>query len=545
MHNPILYYQSGSVKFKPSDIIPKLWIDGSDHSKITSTVDSLGRVVDAVTSKDSTAFVSASLASGALANKPRFNGEGLYCNGSYGFTLGTTSDFNYLHNSGGFTVYFVFKQLSGLADQTNPYPIFRTATSSTQVGVSISYYNRSATTNLRTFQIFISNGAGGTAQFLINGAQNAIADDDYNVLKIKFSGTSLQAWVKKRGGSFTSIGTDSTGSTSAANAANVMNFCSNGTSWKGYMKHFITWDRVINSTEEVLMDSWATAEMEKGITETPINVYVNGPAQSNFWGRGDNASIHSDLNGKVGALVWYPNVNSNAISKGLPYWTELEKGVSSNPDNGETTHGFMNRFGYQMKMISGFETAILAYAESGIRLKTTASTIDWGCTSVEAGDLYPKWKNTIMPNGFNDLKHVLRRTPILRGMICMQGEQDAVSDGSTYRADLEAWIKAATDDLITMGVNTTKMRVFIYRIANSYPGFNATHLASVRQAQVDVANQTGGTDFSAYIPSKFKGITWSDTDSKGLNADNLHYSASGHDSMGYDIWNYFKLYANE
>lgn len=541
MNKGIIATNRGRNSFTPLALSPHLWIDGSKKSQITSSVDSLGTVVDSITSRDTNAFVSAPLVSGALQNKPRYNGEGLYCNGSYGFTVGTVSDFNYLHNSTGFTVYLVFKQLP-LVDSTVAYPVFRTKASATQVGLEIGYYNRAGTSNQKTFQISISNGTSN--QFLINGLANSVVDDSYNILKIKFTGTSLQAWVKPLGGSFTSIGIDSTGSVSASNAAQALLFCTNGTSWKGYMKHFIAFNRGLSAGDETLMDSWATSEMNKSIVEQPLNIYLSGPAQSNFWGRGDNATIASDLNGKTGAYTWYPPSNTVA-TRGIPYWTELEKGVSSNPDAGETYHGFMNRFTFEMINNTSSPLGLIGYAVSATPLKATTSVVDWNVSSVEGGDLYNRWATNVLPFSLESLQHVLRKTPVLRGMVIMQGEQDAINDGSSYQNDLQLWIKTAIDHLISLGLDTTKLRVFIFRIANHYSGFNVTHLNSVRTAQVNVATQSGGVDFSAYIPSKFKALTWSNTDAKSMNGDNLHYSSAGLDSMGIDLFDYFKLYYNE
>jgi len=538
-------YRTYLKEFSPSLITPTLWLDGTDTTKKTSTIDAFGSVVDAITCKDSTALVTSPLSSGALRYKPRYNGDGLYCKGSYGFTLGTTSSFNYLHNSGGFTLYLVFKQLPQ-ADQTNPYPIFRTATASNQVGISISYYNRNGTGNAKTMSIFISNGAGGTAQFLINGSANAITDNEYHILKLKFTGTTLSASIKnENASSFTSIGSDATGSTSGSNATNVMTLSTTAVGWAGYFKHLVAFNSVLSSTNEALMDNWATLEMQKQVTATDINVYISGNAQSNYWGRGANGSASGDLSGTPGGYVWYPVNNAGITVTGQPYWTKLQLGVSSNPDFGETVHGFNNRFGRNLKVTTGEDVAILGYGVSSSRLKNTIGQVDWNASSVESGDLYPKWRDNFTVEAFADMQHVLRKNPILRGLVMMQGETDAVVDGTTYRADQETLIKTMIDRLISLGYDTTKIRAYIFRINDLWSSFDPTALADVRTAQVDVATGAGGTDFSAYIPSKFKSITWSDTDAKAMNGDNLHYSASGCDSMGVDLYNYFITYFNE
>jgi hypothetical protein len=399
-------------------------------------------------------------------------------------------------------------------------------------------------------QIFISNGSGGTAQFLVNGSANAIIDNEYHVMKMVFTGSALSVYVKAESQSnFTLIGSDSTGSTTTSNATNVLNFGTNGTAWKGYMKHVLVFP-ALSSADEAKMDNWATNEMFKQITEEDINVYLSGPAQSNYWGRGANASIAPELNGAVGGYTYYIVSNSNYTSanRGLPYWSKLAVGVNSNPDfGGETVHGFNNRFGYEMKQLNGKDVAILGYGVSGIRLAQTTSVVDWNVLSSETGDLYPRWRDFHTVWGFEDIKHVLRKNPVIRGLVCMQGEQDASlsGGGTTYRDDLENWIKTAVDRLITLGYDTTKMRVYIYRINDKFSGFDSTALANVRTAQVDVAQQNSPVNFSTYIPSKFKALTWSDTDSKAMNGDNLHYSASGLDSMGIDLFNYFKDYVNE
>lgn len=540
--------QGQNGDFNPLLLSPQHWLDGNDKTKL-STSDNLATIVDTITTKGASMMVSVPYSSGAVINKLRYNGEGLYNIGKYGFTLGSTSDFNYLHNSGGFNLYLVFKQLP-LVDASNPYPILRTSTGATQAGISISYYNRSATSNQKTLNIFISNGSGGTAQFLINCTANCIEDNKYHVLKLKFTGTALTAFVKKEGGNFVNVGSDATGVTSSGNSANPLLFGTTGVGWKGYFKHLLTFNRQLNAIEESQMDDWATVEMSKQVIETPLKIYLSANAQSNFWGRGLNSAIASELNGAVGGLVYYPvnNSNYNSASVGLPYWAKLQVGVTSNPDFGETVHGFANRFGYEMKQFSGEDVAILGYAVSSTRLATTAGQADWNVNSVETGDLFPKWRDFFLPYALDDMKHVMRRTPDFRGLFPLQGEADAsyVGGGVTYQMNQEAEIKAMIDRINALGYSTAKMRVMIIRIANSYGSYDAIALNNVRTGQVNVGTQSNGVDFSGYISAnKMKSITWISTDGKALNGDNLHYSAAGVDSIGMDLKNYYKDYINE
>lgn len=536
--------------FNPATITPTLWLDGNDKAKIVSSIDNTQTIIDSITTKGTSILTSTPFASGNIKNKPRNNGEGLYCNGNgYGFSLGANTDFNYLHNSGGFNLYLVFKQLPQ-ADQTTTRAIFHTATGATQTGISIAYYNRSATSNIKTLQIFISNGSGGTAQFLINGTSNCITDNEYHILKLKFTGTSLTAYVKNQNASsFTLIGADNTGSTSSANSTNPLNFCtSGGTGWTGYFKHLITFNRQLNSTEELSMDSWATAEMSKVVVEIPIDVYA-GIGQSNTHGRGANAQIASVLNGAVGGYTYYPINTTNIASAGIAsaYWNKLQVGKNSNPDFGETVHGLWNKFGYEMKQFTGNDPAFTVMGVSSIGLASRTGFVDWHPNSVESGDLFPKWRDYFIKYALQDLKHVMRRTPVIRGLIITECEQDAslAGGGTTTRADMELFIKSIIDTINALGYDTSKLRVNIVRIANSYGGYNAVALANVRTGIVQVATQTGGTDFTGYIPSKMKSITWTDSDTIDLNPDLLHYSAPGLDALGNIMFNYFKNYIGE
>lgn len=516
------------------------WIDGTYSTNITSTTGTLGCVVDALTTRDPNAYTSSPLVSGGLQYKPRFNGEGLYLNGTYGFTLGNNTKFKSLHDGTPYILYIVFKQLP-MADSSSTYALLRTAVTSSNIGLRVDYYNRASASAAKTLFITINNGSGGTAQFAITGTQNCIVDNEYHTLKLKLASGTLTAYVKQRGGSYTQIGQDSSGSFSSSNSTSALGIGLNSGAWSGYLAQALLKTNHTTDNESDL-DAWSDYAMDQGITETPVNVYLSGPAQSNFWGKARNATIASDLSGNCRGRVWFHVNNSSMLTNGLPYWTEMVTGVSSNPDSGETFHGFLNRFGLNMYN-DGKTPYILAFGVQSTYLKQQASVSDWNAASV--GKYFDRWKNTLITKGLSDLKHVMRKTPVFRGMIVMQGENDAVTDGSTYQADLEAWIKGAVDYLISVGYDTTKMRVWVFRIANLYSAFTEPSLTQVRAAQQAIGSNSSPTDFSLYIPAKFKGITWYDTDGLTFESGNLHYDSPGVDTMGVALYDYYKAYFNE
>lgn len=536
-----LTYDTGSF----SPLSADFWYDATQviSSGVSYDNDNLFRPT--VTTKDSNAFTGTSLNS-ATYTHPAYNGEGVYMNGKVGWSFGTTSDWKDYHNGNAWTAYVTFKHLSNPTSAT-PIAFLRTSTTSlttnSQTGLLISYYHPSGSVN--SFKISICNNAGGTAPFEIIGSANDLVVDNYYTLKIVFTGSSLTAWLKQAGGSYTQIGQDNSGSgLSSSNSNSSLNF-GGSTSWRGYLKHIIFYKRELQSSETTALESFLDDEMADVVTPTDVNVYLWW-GQSNC-GSASNDGIAAELNGKVGAHTFFLPSSASDMNK-VGHWCEMELGVNQNSGNSLTLHGFQMRFGYEMNQSA--PTYLLGRWVGATRLipPGDCSAGSWSALSpCSDTDYYPYWMDggtagnaAVVMDGLEEIVHVKRKNPVIRGLIKSQGETDQLNSSTTQAAyfnESDAFITTTLSKLSAAGYGISKIRVAIIRTQPR----NSPYGDYVRDADVDVVTHLG-TNHPEYFADNTFG-TYIDTD--GLAASGGHFTADSQSTIGLALKAYFLPYINE
>ncbi|WP_193211401.1 LamG-like jellyroll fold domain-containing protein [Luteolibacter marinus] len=157
--------------------------------------------------------------------------------------------------------------------------------------------------------------------------------------------------------------------------------------------------------------------------------------------------------------------------------------------------------------------AIIKYANGGTNL-----AVQWkgggDATTTGDGAEYVTFQQTVTA-GLAALASAHPGAVIdLQGMVWMQGESDAVAAyAGSYQANLTTFI---ADVRATYG---SGLPFVIARLSSGQTNLNATYLGQVRAAQDAVAAADPRTSIL-------------DTDGFGLGGDNLHFDASGQQSMG-------------
>lgn len=528
---------------------PDFWIDGSDVTKYTNSVEQgfasiseKGRLIDQVTSSDAAALTSTAVNSGVLQYKPSFNGEGHFFNGHNGYTFGSASTFNTLHNGTAFEMYIVIKQLP-IANSTTSWSLLRTAsgTANASRGIGLWYLNNSSSGAIKTVRFEILNQAGGSAPFDVTCSSNTIIDNEYNILKIVFTGSALSIYVKNSANpTYTLKGSDNTGSgLSASDAAGAMAICGAATTnWRGYLKQSIIYYRNLNGSDESAAEDWIDDEVLNVVTPQTVNLWFAW-GQSNLEGTA-TTTIPSALNGNLGAHVFYAPNNSNTGGQG--YWDQFVYGITTNPATGTPNDwGSFPRFIKEISSYSATPTYLI-WRGIGSTILIPNGILSWSSvTTTGTSDLYPLYKDGFTVDGLDELVHIMRKTPVIRGLIKMQGETDAANNVTNcfmkYHDEWEAWCLNWTDWVNTLGYSTAKMRIVNPRIFGSVdPGWIAVQAA-----------ETGVMDSllirNPSYSSKIKASKWIDTN--GLPFGSPHYTGVGYDSIGYRLFRYYRLYVNE
>lgn len=162
---------------------------------------------------------------------------------------------------------------------------------------------------------------------------------------------------------------------------------------------------------------------------------------------------------------------------------------------------------------AGTRVAIIKYANGGTNLITQWKGGGDGTTAND-GPEFVVFQQTVT-SGLAALAAAYPSATLeLQGMVWLQGESDAtVSAAPSYQANLAAFI---SDVRSTYG---TDLPFIIARLSSGQTNLNSTYLNQIRAAQDAVAAADPRT-----------GIIL--TDSLGLNGDNLHFNASGQQSIG-------------
>ena len=157
--------------------------------------------------------------------------------------------------------------------------------------------------------------------------------------------------------------------------------------------------------------------------------------------------------------------------------------------------------------------AIVKYANGGTNLQ-----IDWkaggDATTTGDGPEYATFQQTVQ-GGLTELATLYPDAALdLLGMVWMQGESDAVNGyENQYQANLTAFI---ADVRATYGAD---LPFIIGRLSSAQTNLPAGALATVRAAQSAVADTVAK-------------VTLIDTDTFGIQTDNLHFDAAGQQALG-------------
>lgn len=535
---------SNSLAVGFSAVNADFWLDctKAQSSSIAGDTDSLLR--ESLTSSDLNAYTSSSISPGTgLRFVPSYNGEGVYFDGFKGWTYGSSSTWNGLHNGGAFTVYILLKQLP-MSTSAAPVPILRTTTTSTtlnnQTGLMVQYYHPSV--SVTSFHISITNSAGGTPPYQVIGSTNAITVNAYNILKVTFTGSSLTAWVKPFGGSYTQIGQDNTGSgLSGSNSTSPLNIGATTTN-KCYLKHVIVFKRALTGSEETTIQGFLDAEAAETVTPTEVNLYFHW-GQSND-GSADNAGIAPDLEGRIGAKTYFLTANSGLYKSG--FWAEIELGVNQNPSTNLSSHAWPMRFGKDMNEIA--PTYIAGrWIGSSVLIPTTPATASWSALSSSSNiDHFPYLTDgfyTTQGNAgvcvaaLDELVHITRKIPLVKGLIIVHGESDAGSSGGSvganYETELKANVTGFIDKISAAGYDVSEIRIAILRVsAGRVPNGDA-----VRTAQANTVTYLQTTYFGDATRATL--INMDDAANAGG-----HYTAAGWETGSSRLITFFSPYAN-
>lgn len=532
--------------------VPYNWIDCIDKNQIVGAIDNIGRITTQVTTKVLSSFIQKNA---NLLQRPSWNGEGEFFNTqSAMLQAGTTAVYTRFSNGGQFTMYFVWKQLA--VPDTHFGPIMDAINaSSAATGLGLYIDHRIASSRVNKLYLIIAKGVSGQAPINLLSSDNAIVQDAWNAAKITYDGTTVRVYTSASGGAFTEVASAAPAfSFSASNPANLLTFgnlftVGSSTGMRGYLKHCYFEDSFMSAPDRANLDAWAQAMCLENIEVTSANIYLE-VGQSNCAGRGLNSEIDSDLTGRVGAMIMWPRPTPATSTPGSgtvtsdSYWQELELGVSQTFESIATQHGMEMRFGYDM-FEHNENCWIIKYGVGGTPIFEQATYNNWNVTTPT---LFTQFYNLIV-NGLDEVQHVFRKTPVIRGLSVMQGETDAltgatfVGAGAAYKGNWTTFINTLIDNIQTYGYSITKMRIFFWQISD-VGGFayDATNFPLIKAAQVDL-----GTNYLTDNPSRtanIKGVITRTTDDIDFE-DTQHYSAAGQDMRGVLEFDYFKIWTEE
>lgn len=415
----ILTSQGGA--FDPSSLTPFLWLDATSEDYYTST-DNLDRLVTVATARTGQSFIPY-----AASGDPSFNGEGYYFNSiANGLVSGTVSDYNDFHNGGDFTMYFLWKQLYVGAGHSGGL-FADSQAGGTNRGFALLY---TGNTDALTFNI-----SNGTVNAINITAASIVNKNAYNIVKVTKSGNTVTMYtVNISTGIVTQRATQTAvQSFSASNAAfpiAVGTLGGAGLQSKSYIKHLLMWKRILTASEQLSMEAFLVTQATNVIIPTNINIYITA-GDSNDAGRAPNNTLAADLTGVLSPtkIVKFATQNPNSTCN-IEY---LEAGVNQTVvTEGLTNHGVEMRFGKTMGDIF-----IMKYAQG-----STFMIADWNVT--RNGTNYQRIRTAALVHSIPDVVHVLRRTPVFRGFIWMQGAND-----SFIGATGVSWSRSGTTVTIT------------------------------------------------------------------------------------------------
>lgn len=532
---------------------PTQWFDLIDGSLQTHGLDNIGRLVASGNAKVGSTYTKETTGVSDAVDmiyRPSWNMDGMYFNTQGALRWGTTSSHNTFHQDLSWTIYVVWYQIT--VGTTHFGPLFDSNdASSSNTGISLMVDNRIGSGNTNSLTFFVTKGVGGQTPININSTDNAVVQEAWNWVKIKFDGTTCTMYANG-----SSVGTATPAIAFSVGNATTMLHVGNkatigaNTGMNGYLKHIYMEDSFVSGATETTLDSWAAAMCAEGVVPENANFYLEW-GQSNTAGRGATASINPELNlgsykSKIMVLLPTPPTQTDGTGTidSRSHWEILELNRNQTIENVATQHGMEMRFGKEMSDL-GHDAWIVKMGVGGTPVISTVTYNDWNSSNTQLFPLYKALVGTALP----EIKHIFRKTPVIRGMIIMQGETDAiiVGAGTPYKANMTAVINGFIDHIVASGYTVNKLRILIFRIsdAGGYAGYDATAFPLIKTAQEDIGNNYL-TDNSSYSGNVL-GSTWRTTDDFPFNTPppEQHYSVVGLDLMARYLFDYFKQYVKE
>lgn len=525
---------------------PHSWLDLIDKSLVIGGTDNIDRITHQVTAKVN---IGAIQFDANLVRRPSFNGEGSYFNTQSALKqAGTTADYAFLHDGTQFTFYVVWKQLT--MSTTEYMPLMDSINAAgTAKGISLFVDNRSSITRVKRLVFQIARAINGQVPINLVSPDNAVLENAWNWCRISYNGTVVEMVVNG-----VSQGTQAPAfAMLTGNATNLLNYgnrvsVSTQTGQRAYIKHYYFENALITGGDLTLLDSWADAMCDENLIVEDANVYLR-IGQSNQAGRGLSSGIAAELNGAVGASIMViksaapTQTDGSGTVNSDSYWEELELGRNQTTENVATQHGMEMRFGYNMHQFNE-NCWIVKMGVGGTPIFSTATYNDWNVSSAQ---LYTKYV-ALTTVALDELIHVFRKNPVVRGLSIMQGETDALASlagaGAQYKTNWTTFINTfipAIEAAVPVTIN--KLRIYFWQIsdAGGY-AYDPTEFAGVQGAQIDM-----GANYLTDNPSmatKIKGVTTRTTDDIPF-LDPQHYNATGLSTMAVHEFDYFKLYVLE
>lgn len=521
---------------------PYFWKDSIDLGKLTGSIDNITRLISVVTGKVG-ATNGVSPAGGALLRRPSWNGEGIYYNTQSVLEQSSAKSFFVpFHNGTQFTIYVVWKQLA----VTNTYlgPIYDSINgSSANKGISLFVDNRSSVSRTMTLYAIVASGVAAPVN--LASSNNAVVVG-WNWAKVTYNGTNVV--ITTNG---TQVASAAPGAAfGVGDATNLLHFgnlftVGTSTGLKGYYKHLYMQNSFMSAPDQTTLDAWAAAMCLENLIVEDANVYLR-IGQSNQAGRGLNSGIAGDLTGAVGARIMVVSptpptqTNGSGVVGSDSYWEQLELARNQTFESVATVHGMEMRFGKDMWALNE-SCWIVKMGVGGTPIFSTVTYNDWNVSTAQLYTLYLGLTGTAL----DELTHVFRKNPVVRGLSIMQGETDAIitGAGAVYHTNWTTFINTFIDALVTLGYTINKLRIFFWQITDvGGAAYDPTEFAAVKAAQVAFPAQ-----YFIDFPSRtanVKGITTRTTDDISL-IDTQHYDEDGLDAMGVHEVDYFKIWTTE
>jgi hypothetical protein len=474
--------QDGPTSFSPTLYSNNvLFLDGADATSVTDP--------GTLRWADKSVFANHALQSDAT-HKPT------YVSGSKGFTFSTVNPGSFMYltssltlNRRSVTMFFVFNK----ADASNQY-IF-----SALVNGAALYVLQQSTNTLYSGRT-ISNVGSFSGNF---------------VLAIRCTPTAVETF--KNGTSDNSISANGTGTDLWDEIGTFAG--STSAQFRGLLESVVIYDRDLSTQEVTDVSNYL---LNRFVTSTPFTFsnYINDDAtvdvyflagQSNAQGHAPASALSSALQAaQLGAKI-YDN-DYNKLSDIL---------AGSNTQTIAGDFGFEVTFTNSMVKYKGRNIYIIKYAVGSSYLGFTGSQ-DWNVATVGSGSLLTQFK-AVVTKAFLVLRSQ-NKTPIPKGFLWMQGEQDATN--LTYANAYLVNERALRDDLRSF-LSAPTMPWVTYTIR----GVSAD-APEIYYATVNAAKTTLSSDANCYLI---------DTSSYTiLPADRPHWDAPGCQQGGTDGFNVLK-----